>query len=129
MVNSNTVCMKSKWVHTPFQVKRSRTFQGFLDMFTIGSVGRQYRSALSVDTQSICRPSSGRYSVDISAECRSNMSRVSRVSVQYRPICQLILDRHSIHIQPILSQNSADIFLLSVYLSANSVGDLSVKYR
>ena len=29
MVSSNTVCMKSKWVPTPFQAKSSRTFQGF----------------------------------------------------------------------------------------------------
>ena len=29
MVSSNTVCMKSKWVSTPFQAKSSRTFQGF----------------------------------------------------------------------------------------------------
>ena len=61
----------------------------FWIMFTVGSVGRHNRSVLSVGTWSICRPSSGPHSVDISAECRSN---VSRVSVQYQSIRRPILD-------------------------------------
>ena len=61
----------------------------FRIMFTVGSVGRHNGSVLSVGTWSICWPSSGPHSVDISAECRSN---VSRVSVQYQSIRRPILD-------------------------------------
>ena len=70
-------------------------------MFTVGSVGRHYRSALSVYTRPICQPRSGRHSVDITAECRSN---ISRVSVEYRSICRPILDPHSTNIRPILGR-------------------------
>ena len=52
-----------------------------------------------------------------------------RVSVQYRSICWPILDRHSIDTRSILDRHSADIFLLSVHLSTDSVGDVSVNYR
>ena len=70
-------------------------------MCTIGSVGRQYRSALSVDTRSIGRPSSGRHSVDISAECRPI---ISRVSVEYRADTRPTLDQHPTDTQPILGR-------------------------
>ena len=39
------------------------------------------RSALSVDTRSIGRPSSGRHSVDLSAECRMTQKFNKRVFV------------------------------------------------
>ena len=103
-------------------------------MFTVGSVGRRYRSALgrhyrstlgryvgrvAVDTRSTYRPSVDR----ILAECRSS---IGPVSVDMSPI----LDRHSIDTRSILDRHSADIFLLGFHLiKAHSIGDVSVNYR
>ena len=99
-------------------------------MFTVGSVGRHYRSTPSVDTRSICRPSSGRHSVNTSAECRPN---IGRVPVEYRSSIGRYVGRYSTSTRSthrsILDRHSADIFPMSVHLSADSIGDVSVNYR
>ena len=99
-------------------------------MFTVGSAGRHYRSTPSVDTRSICRPSSGRHSVNTSAECRPN---IGRVPVEYRSSIGRYVGRYSTGTQSthrsILDRHSADVFPLSVHLSADSIGDVSVNYR
>ena len=99
-------------------------------MFTVGSVGRHCRSTPSVDTRSICQPSSGRHSVNTSAECRPN---IGRVPVEYRSSIGRYVGRYSTGTRSthrlILDQHSADIFPLSVHLSADSIGELSASYR
>ena len=61
-------------------------------MFTVGSVGRHYRSVLSVNTRSICRPSTGRHISRVSVECQPS---IGRVSVEYRSSIGRYVGRYS----------------------------------